>query len=206
MAPTTANGKHARGHMMVVVLVMVTLVTLVLGVVIQPMRTTATRTKEQQLIYRGEHIAMGIRRYYFKYGRFPTKLEDLIEGEPRFIRKLYEDPMSKEGDWTLVYFDPSNMKQVRELQGNSVGLSSGMQRLLGENEGEQNSENSNAGLSGGENAVFGISNQQIIGIRSKSEQEGFRVYQDSRIYADWLFSALPQPKKTDVDSLIDRFK
>jgi hypothetical protein len=205
MAPITANGKQ-RGHMMVATLVMVTLITVVLGVVIQPMRTIATRAKEAELIYRGEHIAMGIRRYYFKYGRFPTKLDDLAEGDPRFIRQLYKDPMTKEGEWTLVYFDPTNMKQVRELNGQrSGGLSSGLQRLVGDQDQEQNSENSNIGLSGGEGSVFGINNQQIVGIRSKSEEEGFRVYQDSSIYADWLFSALPQPKNSDVESLIDQF-
>lgn len=193
--------------MMVAVMVMVTLITIVIGGVIQPMRTAATRAKEQELVYRGEHIAMGIRRYYFKYGRFPTSLEQLVEGEPRFIRKVYKDPMTKEGEWNLVYFDPTNMKQVRELNGQrSGGLSSGLQRLVGEDSGEQTSENTNVGLSGGENSVFGINTQQIIGVRSKSEVEGFRVFQDSRIYADWKFSALPEPKKKGVDDLMQLVK
>ena len=194
--------------MMVTVIVLVTMVTLVLGMVMQPLKTVKTRQLERELIYRGEHIAMGLRRYYFKFGRFPTKLEALVEGEPKFIRKLYKDPMSKEGEWILVYFDPSQAGSLRNLRNSGSGLSAGVERMLGqENQTEQNSQNqTSAGLSGGERSVFGISTQQIIGIRSASEVEGFREYQDSRIYTDWLFTAIPQQKRVTTKDLLNNIK
>ena len=178
-----------RGHILLVVIVLVTLVTVMLSMSIRPTLTAGARMKERELLYRGKHMAEGIRRFYHKYGRFPFELEELLEQEPGFVRRIYADPMTVDGEWNLVYLVPEDRGSVQALSG-------GLARAVGASDEEENSENEKnedqPGLNRSVDSAFRIRSRQITGIRSKSNEEGLRVHQDSRIYADWLFTALPR--------------
>ena len=203
MAPGITSGRR-RGNVLLVAIVLVTLLSVMLAMVMRPIRTTSDRMKEQELIYRGEHLAAGIRRFYIDNGRFPFELEELIEGEKHYARKLYKDPMTEDGEWTLVYLMPTDRTAVK-------GLDVLAQTLFGsaiEREQETNSENIDEKdrAQRPQNSAFAVEGNQITGIRSKSEVEGLTSRDESRIYADWLFSALPQKKadKDKISGLIDQ--
>lgn len=186
MRPGTRGG---RGYMLLVAIVMVTILSLVLAMSMIPVRTTATRMRERELVYRGEHIAAGIRRFYQKYGRFPYELDELLEQEPRFIRDVYKDPMSKDGNWTLVYLSATDQGALANLD-RAIGRA--VAQVTGEEvEVEVNSENVERQKP---SSLFASGRQQITGVRSSSDQEGLMERDDSTIYADWLFSALPKKK------------
>lgn len=194
--------KAQRGHLLLVAIVLVTVLSVSLAAVIQPIRTTRQRQKEQELIYRGEHIAAGIRRFYFQKGRFPFELEELVETEPRYIRKIYKDPMTKDGEWNLVYLEQGDLDQVKDL------TSLARRVLYGERTEETNSENldeQNPGLDK-PRGVFAIKDRQITGIRSKSKEEGFTIRGESRLYADWLFTALPDRTQINAQELQRRIQ
>lgn len=188
------SGK-ARGHVLLSALILVTLMSVMAAMALQPVRTTNQRALEQELIYRGEHLAEGIRRFYIREGRFPFYLEEMLESEPRTIRQLYTDPTSKNGEWTLVYLQRTDMQALNRL--NTV-----WRRMLDVDQ-ESNSQNQEqVGLSQ-TSSVFNIKNQQITGIRPSSMEEGLTEYQESRLYGDWLFTSLPQEKKKN-QNLLDR--
>jgi len=197
------NGKRAqRGHLLLVAIVLVTVLSVSLATVIQPIRTTRQRQKEQALIYRGEHLAAGIRKFYFQKGRFPFELEELLETEPRYVRRIYADPMTKEGEWTLVYLEQGDLDQVNDLTRLARRV------LYGERTEETNSETIDEQSPGLDKprGVFAIKDRQITGIRSKSDAEGFTIRDDSRIYADWLFTALPDRKGVTAEDLQRRIR
>lgn len=186
--------------MLLVALVLITLLSLLMAMAIRPTNTQNQRLKEAELIYRGDHIAEGIKRFYGTYGRFPFSLEELVKEEPRFIRKLYKDPMTKDGEWTLVYLAATDLQAVQGLNAatrNLIEATTGEELPEGQG-GEVNSETeaqqTGPGLSQNPNSVFNIQRAQITGIRSKSEDQGFSVRDESQIYAEWLFTALPKPK------------
>lgn len=60
------------------------------------------REKEAELIFRGLQYAEAIRIFQKRNGRFPTRLEELIEIEPRSIRRLWLDPLNDEPEWGLI--------------------------------------------------------------------------------------------------------
>lgn len=62
------------------------------------------REREEELIFRGLQYAEGIRRFRVKFGRYPTSLKEMIEVEPRTIRKLWRDPITNSDDWGLIFF------------------------------------------------------------------------------------------------------
>lgn len=64
--------------------------------------TEVQRGAEEELIFRGEAMAKGIRLFQQRTGGYPLKLEDLIKVRPPVVRKLYKDPMTREGEWDLV--------------------------------------------------------------------------------------------------------
>lgn len=66
------------------------------------------RIKEQELIFRGRQYVRGIQLFVRKFGRYPTSLEELENtNEIRFLRKLYRDPMTDDGEWRLVHIGPN---------------------------------------------------------------------------------------------------
>jgi type II secretory pathway pseudopilin PulG len=67
------------------------------------------RDREEEMIHRGVQYSRAIRAYYKKFGRYPTRIEDLESANnQRFLRKRYKDPLncknSKCEDFKLLHF------------------------------------------------------------------------------------------------------
>lgn len=84
--------------------------------------TTVKREKEAELIFRGDQIRKAIESYYnaSKSGgknAYPRNLESLLK-DPRslsvkkHLRKMYLDPMSKDGEWGLITVASGGIKGV----------------------------------------------------------------------------------------------
>ncbi|MBI3391657.1 MAG: type II secretion system protein [Nitrospirae bacterium] len=84
--------------------------------------TALWREREAELLFRGQAIREGIRQYYEKspgtLKTFPQDLKDLISdprtpGTRRYLRKLYRDPMTPDGEWVLVRGAGGGVRGVR---------------------------------------------------------------------------------------------
>ena len=72
--------------------------------------TEGRREKEAEMVWRGQQYARAIGLYYRKFGKYPTKVEDLTKqtNGVRFLRQAYTDPMNKEdGSWRFIYVGPN---------------------------------------------------------------------------------------------------
>jgi type II secretory pathway pseudopilin PulG len=72
--------------------------------------TDGRRQREEDLIWRGNQYARAVGLYYRRFGRYPTKLDDLTKqtNGVRFLRQAYKDPMNKEdGSWRFIYIGPN---------------------------------------------------------------------------------------------------
>jgi type II secretory pathway pseudopilin PulG len=72
--------------------------------------TEGRREKEADMIWRGQQYQRAILLYYRKFGRYPTKIEDLTKqtNGVRFLRQAYTDPMNKDdGSWRFIYVGPN---------------------------------------------------------------------------------------------------
>ncbi len=72
------------------------------------------RDREEEMIHRGVQYSRAIRAYYKKFGRYPTKIEDLESSNNlRFLRKRYKDPLNckndKCQDFKLLHFGDVQM-------------------------------------------------------------------------------------------------
>jgi type II secretory pathway pseudopilin PulG len=91
----------------VLLAILFALTVLIVGLAVAAPRasTALRRTKEDELIRRGQQYALGIRRFYKKFGRYPSNLDQLENtNNIRFLRRRYLDPLTGKDDWTLIQF------------------------------------------------------------------------------------------------------
>ena len=129
--------------------------------------TQAKRDKEQELISRGMQYAEAIRVFQRRFGRLPVRLEELVEVEPRSIRRLWEDPMTGSKNWIRVFegtppgampIDPATGLPMVDPDGDGVP-------------GE------------GETSYIG----PIRGVRSAARGESLQLFLDQSDYSAWEF-------------------
>ena len=89
--------------MMALLIVMMVIMGLLLTKAQPYARAQVMRDREAELVFRGEAIAKAIKLFQLRTGRYPTTLEELQAVRPRIIRRIYKDPMTKDGEWRKIY-------------------------------------------------------------------------------------------------------
>jgi type II secretory pathway pseudopilin PulG len=99
-----------RGAILIIIMVGVAVTTIGLAAATQAWTTTWRRDREEELIFRAGQYVNAILAYRKEHGgQFPLNLEDLYKPGPRrlrYIRRLYKDPIAKDGKWGLLYLMP----------------------------------------------------------------------------------------------------
>lgn len=106
-----ASHARERGYALLFVLFLVALVVIAAATAVLSVRTEGQREKEAITIWRGQQYQRAIAMFYRKYGRFPTRIDDLVkvqQGGIRFLREAYKNPMNKQdGSWRFIYVTPA---------------------------------------------------------------------------------------------------
>ncbi len=93
-----------RGYILLAILLMLALLMLTMVAVVPQIATQIKRDREDELIHRGNEYKKAIRRYFRKFGRYPTKIDDLVEtNHMRFLRKRYKDPITGQ-DFKIIHY------------------------------------------------------------------------------------------------------
>lgn len=96
-----------EGYVLLTMLLTVSLMTIAALAVLPDMIFELRRDQEQEMIHRGVQYTRAIRAYYRKFGRYPTRLEDLDSSNNlRFLRKHYKDPLTGKDFRLLHYGEP----------------------------------------------------------------------------------------------------
>ncbi len=101
-----AIGPHPRQHGYILLTLMLMTVALVIAAaaVLPAISFEIRRDREEELIHRGVQYSRAIRTYYKKFGRYPTRIEELEStNNLRFLRKRYKDPITGQ-DFKLLHF------------------------------------------------------------------------------------------------------
>jgi type II secretory pathway pseudopilin PulG len=102
-------------------LLMVVVISISLMTAHQQWSTIMKREREKQLLFRAGQIEKAIGLYYNNSAngsvQYPRQLEYLLKdnrhlGVKRYLRKLYKDPMTMEGDWGVIYDGKGGIKGV----------------------------------------------------------------------------------------------
>jgi type II secretory pathway pseudopilin PulG len=210
----TPRGKKEKGHLLVGLMAFVAIMLITGTVATQAWVEVVRRDNEAEMMFRAQEIVRAIARFQRDQSRPPLELKELMEPGQKgqyFLRKLYDDPLVKDGKWGLLHaapgggiYDPANPN----TQPGAQGAGGPGQQGIGMNRpGQQNRPGGIGGRSGRESA-FGNFAQgggeglPIIGVRTLSTDTPFRVYRGSQDYAQWLFTIydLQQPGQGDPNN------
>src|SRR6202050_2967944 len=90
-------------YILLTLLLIVALMAIVATGVLTEIKFEIQRDRELEMIHRGVQYSRAIRSYYKKFGRYPTRLEDLDNtNNLRFLRKHYKDPVTGQ-DYRLLH-------------------------------------------------------------------------------------------------------
>jgi type II secretory pathway pseudopilin PulG len=128
------------------------------------------REQEQEMIHRGVQYSRAIRGYYKKFGRYPTKLEDLDNtNNLRYLRKHYKDPLNKNKEFKLLHFGEQGVTLAGGIGGTPAGSPAGLNGL------NPSAQSNSAFGSPGGNSAFGSSGNSGVnqsGVFSQSSGLG----------------------------------
>jgi type II secretory pathway pseudopilin PulG len=94
-----------KGYILLTLMLVVALMAIFSLGVLTEMKFAMQREQEQEMIHRGVQYSRAIRGYYKKFGRYPTRLEDLENtNNLRYLRKRYKDPLNQNRDFRLLHF------------------------------------------------------------------------------------------------------
>ncbi len=183
-----------RGYAMAALLVGLSVMAIMLSMALPVWRTVVQREREAELVFRGEQYAHAIELFSRRNGGFPPSLAALEEG--RYIRKLYKDPMTGEGDFQPVYFGqvPPGQTAVPAQPGRggqAGGQGGGPARGQIGTPSATPSPGGRVGQSPGASGQPGsLGAGPIIGVVSRSTAESLRLYNGRGRYNEWAFMAV----------------
>ncbi|MFY9560107.1 MAG: type II secretion system protein [Terriglobales bacterium] len=207
----------SRGYILITLMLFITLLAIAAVAVLPEIAFQIKRDREEEMIHRAVGYSRAIRKYYKKFGRYPSRIEELENtNQLRFLRKRYQDPITGKDFKLLRLGDPSlNMlglggpiqgpKQmpvipspgpgnanVPPVTGTQGQQNSGAQNSTGsdsENSGTQVDAKSAASSSDSSPAPGGqvFGGGPILGVASVSKAKTIREFNRKNHYNDWLF-------------------
>jgi len=141
------------------------------------------RDKEEELIFRGLQYAEAIRVFQTRFQRPPVRIQELIEVQPRSIRKLWKDPMTDDGKWALIPLQGPVAPQVQNPQ-DPEGKQDPQQQQEGEDQNGREGMDENGQPKNGEQIQVG----PFKGVHSRSGKESFMLFNGKDRYDEWWFT------------------
>src|SRR5437763_7101429 len=100
---TDQRSRQEAGDILLVLLLFVALLSSGRRAAVRTMEFQIRRDREEELIHRGVQYSRAVRRYFKKFGRYPTRIEDLESANNyRSLRKRYKDPITGK-DFKLLH-------------------------------------------------------------------------------------------------------
>lgn len=181
---SSARRRAEAGYTLAALIGLLTVLGIVLAAAVPHWVARVQRDKEAELIVRGWQYAEAIRVFQRRFSRLPNTLDELVEIEPRSIRRLWRNPFA-EGDDTgwavLMEVTAGRVVPVDPASGSILGGSPGAEASDVGEELVQSAAPAGAGFGA---AVAG----PIHGVRSMVRGEAYRRFFEQRDIGDWEFT------------------
>jgi type II secretory pathway pseudopilin PulG len=218
--------KGEQGYILVSLTLFVALLAMAAMAIAPTIVFQIQRDREEEMIHRGVQYSRAIQKYFKKFQRYPTSLDDLEKANNfRFLRKRYKDPITGK-DFKLIHYSELQMMNVGPgiagatpvsamggngtagmnsmgPQGSSIG---GSPTLAGQSPGSgqpnPQADASNANSSGdrdqssGESSGPQIIGGPIVGVTSTSKAQSIREFGGKNHYNQWQFIYNPALQAT----------
>ncbi|MGA8762707.1 MAG: hypothetical protein WB562_07570 [Candidatus Sulfotelmatobacter sp.] len=119
--PASREGSRENGYVLLTLMLLAALLAFTLIMILPDTVFELKRDREQEMVHRGVQYTRAIGAYYKKFGRYPTRLEDLENtNNLRFLRKRYKDPENKNQDFKLLHFGEVKLSLSGGIGGGTI--------------------------------------------------------------------------------------
>jgi len=91
------------GYTLAMLVMVIAIMAIMMAAAVEIVSFQAQREKEAELIFRGQQYVEGIRLYRMKYGRYPMRMKELWEANPKVLRRKWTDPITGSDKWGIVF-------------------------------------------------------------------------------------------------------
>ena len=163
---------------MAALLVALAVMAVLMTVALPVWKTAAKREREAELVWRASQYVRAILLFRRKYANAsPPNLDVLIN--ERFLRKKYKDPMTKDGEFQLVYASDQQQPPGPAGAGGTGGAG-------GSGGGGGRGTPSPPPFDPRNRAAAGAGG--IVGVVSKSKEPSLRIFNGRTKYNEWTFT------------------
>ncbi len=172
--------RSERGYVLLVLLLLVAFLSIASLKMVEDFNYQSRRDREEEMIHRGCEYTRAVKKYFKKFGRYPTRIEDLEStNRLRFLRKRYKDPMNrdratgKESDFKFLHLtDIQSLSNSQPVAGFAP-----VSQITSEQQAGSNVANGTTGQPGGmgTGAVAGAPSQQAPGDQSNTSEADQQV-------------------------------
>jgi type II secretory pathway pseudopilin PulG len=156
------------GYTLAMFVMVIAIMAIMMAAAVEIVSFQAQREKEAELIFRGQQYVEGIRLYRQKYGRYPMRMQELWEADPKVLRKKWTDPITGSENWGVIF----EGQEGREIRGPQTGPQPTPTKTpVFERQREE----------GGEKVG------PIVGVHSLSTETSIKVYEGRTQYNMWKF-------------------
>jgi type II secretory pathway pseudopilin PulG len=90
-----SHRRTERGYILITLILFVALLAIAAVVMAPVIAFQVKRDREEELIHRGVQYSRAMKHYVKKFGRYPTRIEELENtNQVRFLRRRYKDPIT----------------------------------------------------------------------------------------------------------------
>jgi type II secretory pathway pseudopilin PulG len=215
--PATQIREPEQGYILAGVIILLAVFMILMSVAVPKMREDIRRDQELETVRRGKQYVRAMQLYYRRFHHYPPNIDALEETNGlRFLRKRYEDPLSRSDDWAPVLLGQNKAPLTMGffgavLNGGSSIPSSGDQAknsVLGtpppsafDSFSSGGSASSGGSQQGSSSMPF--SGGPMIGVRPNKAMASILVYKTKTNYEEWEFVYDPATDPTLPKWLVD---
>jgi len=199
--------QRERGYVLLTLMLFVAFLGIAAMAILPTVAFQARRDREEEMIHRGVQYSRAVRRYYKKFGRYPTRIEDLENtNNMRFLRKRYKDPITGK-DFKLLHvgevqlsFNPGIAGATQVSAMGTLNQQQQPQNKPPDANADASSEDAKKDDASADKAqtppgTFGSNNLSgqvfgggaILGVASISKDKSIREFNKKKHYDQWQF-------------------
>jgi len=166
----TQNSNEA-GYTLAAFVMVIAIMAIMMAAAVEIVSFQAQREKEAELIFRGQQYVEGIRLYQKKYGRYPMRMKELWEADPKVLRQKWTDPITGSDKWGVIFQGQEGRELTPPGRGGGPRPTPTRTPVF---ERQREDEGEKVG--------------PIIGVHSLSTETSIKVYEGRTQYDLWKFT------------------
>ena len=180
-----------RGYAMAALLIGLSLMSIMMSMALPVWSQAAKREREAELVFRGEQYARAIELYQRTFaGAFPSDFDTLVE--QRFLRRLYKDPMTEDGEFQPILQAQANEAEEAPATAERPGEAVGRGTSAGPGQGGSSLQGAFGSINQDRNTQqAGATAGGLVGVVSKSSDSSLMNYNGREKYNEWAFIYMP---------------